>query len=489
MNILTFLILGILTSLLFPPYFFLPLGFIIFPFFCLYIQNNIHKLTIKKLFLFSFSFGFGFFITLLFWIKNPFFMFDETRNYFYTAILLIIVLSLIFSFIFTFCITFNKILPIYILIPIIFIITEFIISIFIYGFPWISFSLIVSSNDFINAFYTQYGSFIVSYIVLQIFCLPALFLEQSISKRVLINFLLIIISPLIISSFINILIKNSNHIEKETVNLEIFQLNLENNFTNDYLQNTINIIKKSINNSKANILIFGENNYPYLIRDLNVDLIRNEIKDDQTVIIGGTRVENNKYFNSLFNITSTNVSYFDKKILVPFGEFLPFRKFLNFIEKISGPNDYTKGAQDRLIKLKNNFSYIPVICYEIIFYWLLVDKNNTKSNMIINITNDIWFGKLLGPYQHFYLTKIRAAEFNKPIIRVSNTGISAIINEEGKILSFIRLNDTKSLKFEIEYMKNSSLNEIHRFLKIYLLIILIILFLLNLKKFYEHKKF
>ena len=104
---------------------------------------------------------------------------------------------------------------------------------------------------------------------------------------------------------------------------------------------------------------------------------------------------------------------------------------------------------------------------------------------MVNITNDIWFGDYLGPYQHFYHAKIRAAEFNKPIIRVSNNGISAIIDNKGKILSKILLNEQSSINTIFQSSKNESLYKIHIILNIYLIVILIFLILFNIKKNYE----
>ena len=189
------------------------------------------------------------------------------------------------------------------------------------------------------------------------------------------------------------------------------------------------------------------------------------------MIIGATRFENNKYYNSLISITSSKVNYFDKKILVPFGEFLPFRDSLNFLERIAGPNNFSNGNDQRLIYLPNNISFIPVICYEIVFYWKLLNKSNYKSNFIINITNDFWFGKYIGPYQHFYLTKIRAAEFNKPIIRVSNNGISAVIDNDGSIIKSTKLNNFEKFKHKLFLKENINFVKLHLILKIYFLII------------------
>ena len=171
-----------------------------------------------------------------------------------------------------------------------------------------------------------------------------------------------------------------------------------------------------------------------------------------------------------------------KKILVPFGEFLPLRDSLNFLERIVGPNNYSSGNEQRLINLPNNISFIPVICYEIVFYWKLLNKLNYNSNFIINITNDFWFGKYIGPYQHFYLTKIRAAEFNKPIIRVSNNGISAVINNKGRIMKNTELNNTEKFKYKLYLQENINFVNLHLILKIYFLIIFLLFTLYYLSK-------
>ena len=80
-------------------------------------------------------------------------------------------------------------------------------------------------------------------------------------------------------------------------------------------------IIKHIDESTADLLIFGENNFPYLLDNLDLKIIKDALKENQTLIIGATRYENNKYYNSLVNINLVNVTYFDKKILVPFGSF------------------------------------------------------------------------------------------------------------------------------------------------------------------------
>ncbi len=482
MNIAIFFFLGFLTSLLFPPYFFLPLGFLIFPIICFFIEKNKNILKLKNLFQISFSFAFAFFLSFLSWIKNPFYIFEETKNLFFISILLIILLALIFCLVFTLIFKFNKIIPIIFLIPLIFITFEYIVSIILSGFPWITFSIIFSNIGIFSFVIKNFGTLISSYIIIQVFCLPYFLLMQQPYKIKNLYHWIIIILPLLLALSINFTTYDNKKNMYTKISLEIFQLNNSVITTQEDLKKRLNIIIDYVSNSNADVLIFGENNYPYLIKDDELKFIQNYLKKNQTLIIGGTRIEDRNYYNSLLNIKKDSIFSFDKKILVPFGEFLPLRKYLYFFEPISGQNDYKKGKQDRLINFDKNISYIPVICYEMIFYWKLINNLNQDAEFVVNITNDIWFGKLLGPYQHFYLTKIRAAEFNKPIIRVSNNGISGIINENGKVLINTELNKKQVIQYTLNLRENINFYKSHFYLKLYFFVLCFLLIIINVKK-------
>tara|TARA_Y100001936_G_scaffold252858_1_gene314521 strand:- start:2945 stop:3796 length:852 start_codon:yes stop_codon:yes gene_type:complete len=273
----------------------------------------------------------------------------------------------------------------------------------------------------------------------------------------------------------------------EKLNIDIIQLNnpiiSEKNHNSSQIAD---VIKNHILSSQADIIVFAENNYPFVIEDLNQLKINNFVKKGQTVIIGGTRKENNEYFNSFILGNSSTLEYFDKKILVPFGEFIPLREYLSIFEFIAGTNDYSIGTKDRLIKFNDNYTIIPVICYEIIFFWKLINDINLNADFIINITNDSWFGNYVGPYQHFYLAKLRAAEFNKPLIRASNNGISAIIDQNGKVLKSTSLNKKQILSYKLQYYKSSNMIKIHKYFN--LLLIVLILFFVYLI-FIKNEKF
>ena len=124
-----------------------------------------------------------------------------------------------------------------------------------------------------------------------------------------------------------------------------------------------------------------------------------------------------------------------KQKLVPFGEFLPFEKFLNNfgIKKITeGYGSFLKGKKQNNIKI-NNMNILPLICYEIIFTEL-IQKSEVSTNLLVNISEDGWFGRSIGPHQHFTKSIFRAIEQNSFLIRSANKGISAIINNKGEIV-------------------------------------------------------
>ncbi len=486
MNIIIFTILGFCTSLLFPPYFIYPLGFVIFPYLCIFIENNKSKLNKKSLFLYSFVFGIGFFTSLLFWITNPFLIFEETSNYFFLSFVLVILITIIFSLIFTLITTYIKYLPIIITIPLIFICTEIVVSNFIYGFPWITFTLITSNNLLFLLIIKHFGTLVTSFLTLFLFCIPYL-MFYKIKNKIKIYFMVLFITPLIVVFLIQkILDQNIQNDIKET-DIEIFQINQKAILNYEEQEKEFQKITKLISKSNSEILIFAENNLPFKFND-KVKIIQKLLKTNQTVIIGATTVRDNNFYNSLININKLDIKYYDKKILVPFGEFLPFRNFLKFFEPISGSNDYSEGAQIRKIQINKNFNYIPVICYEIIFYWKLIHDYNSNIDLIINITNDLWFGKYLGPYQHLYLSKLRASEFNKTLVRVSNNGISAIINQNGAINHKTELFKEINLKKSIKIKNHYNFYKFHIFLKYYFIIVFVILIIFNLKLLYGDRK-
>ena len=118
-------------------------------------------------------------------------------------------------------------------------------------------------------------------------------------------------------------------------------------------------------------------------------------------------------------------------------EYIPFESFLRgLISFFDMPmSNITQGDAPKQMNVGyGNFS--PLVCFDIVF-GDMVRKDVKSSNYIINVSNDTWFGNSFGPYQHLEISRIRSVENNIPIIRATNDGISALIDNKGTIVDYM----------------------------------------------------
>ncbi len=132
--------------------------------------------------------------------------------------------------------------------------------------------------------------------------------------------------------------------------------------------------------------------------------------------------------------------FYDKIMLVPFGEYVPLAGLLPFVDRmVPGEGEFARGTWGGPFKTP-----VPsgaLICYEISIPSLGRREVRDGSLMLINVTNDAWFGRSWGPYQHLAVSAVRAMENRVPILRAANTGISAIIDSSGRIVKSIPLEE------------------------------------------------
>ncbi|MFM8747266.1 MAG: apolipoprotein N-acyltransferase [Aestuariivirga sp.] len=137
----------------------------------------------------------------------------------------------------------------------------------------------------------------------------------------------------------------------------------------------------------------------------------------------------------VFDGTAEPVARYDKWRLVPGGEFLPLGWLLEpmgFRRVVETPGSFTAGPGPRTLKLPGGLTVAPLVCYEVIFPHRLLDPA-ARPQAIVNVTNDGWFGRSIGPYQHLAQTRLRAIEQGLPVLRAANTGVSAVIDSHGRI--------------------------------------------------------
>lgn len=144
-----------------------------------------------------------------------------------------------------------------------------------------------------------------------------------------------------------------------------------------------------------------------------------------------------KYYNRAYLLSPCrgDIQYYDKVHLVPFGEYVPFKTILGFINRlVPAAGDFESGGRNRILS-SDGLDIGVLICFEAIFPNLARLYSQAGANILINLTNDAWFGKTGAPYQHLSMAVFRAVENRIPLIRAANTGISAIIQWDGKIVA------------------------------------------------------
>jgi apolipoprotein N-acyltransferase len=172
-------------------------------------------------------------------------------------------------------------------------------------------------------------------------------------------------------------------------------------------------------------------------------------------MVGGTT----RYLNSAFLIAPDGdiLARSDKMHLVPFGEYVPLAKLLPFVSKlVAGIGDFSPGSE--LTPLDIGKGKIGVlVCFEGIFPELSRAYVRAGSRLLVNITNDAWFGRSSAPYQHLSMTVFRAVENRVPLIRAANTGITAIIDSRGHIRAMTQIFKETSLTGEVKLGTGGSL--------------------------------
>ena len=456
--------LGVLTSLSLPPFNYIIINFLTFSFFYIFlIKKSENYKNKKEFFLYGWLFGFGYFVSNIYWISISL-TFDKNFNFLIPFAIILVpgFIALFYAFVAYLFIILKpkKNLSSFFLFSLIFGIIEFLRGSIFTGFPWNLIAYSFSNQLEILNITSIIGTYSFNLFCISLFTSPSLFILRENKKdiSVCVALLITMISFYIFGSQN---LANLNKIKEQKLDFKIRIIS--SNINIDRFYNNVNPISAieeliKISSPQKNekiIFIWPEGIIPGISKDQLKNykwLFKNKFSENHLLAIGINSKENEnsyvKYYNSLsiFDHNLNIMNTYNKINLVPFGEFLPFEKILNSIGLKTITNNYqsySKGEKRDIIDLNyNNFSLkiLPLICYEIIYSGKIFNTNN--FDFIINISEDGWFGKSIGPDQHFTHSIYRAIESGKYVLRSANNGISAIINPLGVIEQKLDINET-----------------------------------------------
>jgi len=368
-------------------------------------------------------------------------------------ILLVVILTLIFTsplLILKSALSFTKINNNFfsvLFISSIFAISEFSRYFFLNGVPWL-----IPGNIFLDTISQNiYPIFGVTAASFFIYFICALFIVYSNNKISYVSAAILIISLLPFTPA---------HEIKDGIKVSIVQpasdpfLKYEDNYylkIEDNLNKLIDTVSKD-----SELVVLPEAELPYSQNSIRfTDFIKNT-EISEKIILGVWKYDDAKLYNAIYS-PRYNEAY--KKIhLVPFGEYIPFieglRGIINFFDLPMSNVSHGSQLQEN-IRILDNIPISSPICFDIAFP-NTVRKMNKSSLLMINVSNDTWFGNSIGPYHHLSIARVRSIENNRYTIRATNDGISAIISNKGTIVTLLDKGKSGILEGNVKLIKNST---------------------------------
>ncbi|MEW6108633.1 MAG: apolipoprotein N-acyltransferase [Nitrospirota bacterium] len=415
----------------------------------------------KQAFISGMVLGITYFFGTLYWIYHSINHYGGVP--FFTSILIVLLLCLylsiypaVFSYLFSSMIKKTK-LPALLIAPLLWVVLEFIRSYALSGFPWSSigysqykFLSMIQISDITGVYGISFLVLSVNGAVVDLFLLKKRLNEMPLFP---LSYTVVGFSSLLLLFLLTFgygIWRTGQDRPGKIIQASVIQGNIEQDkkwepaFQEEVI-NTYFELSTEVLRSNPDLIVWPETSVPFFFGSdvQNTEkLLEFQENTGAYLLFGSILVKEQTKEKSLMTNSAVlldkegKTSYkYDKIHLVPFGEYVPLRNILFFIDKlVIGIGDYIPGTQ--YLKAETEFGrFGTLICYEIIFPGMVRKFYTDGGDFILTITNDAWFGMTSGPYQHFSMAVFRAIENRKPVIRAANTGISGFIDSNGRIRS------------------------------------------------------
>lgn len=322
------------------------------------------------------------------------------------------------------------------------------------GFPWNSFGYGIAGTEVLSQSASLVGLYGLTFLTVAIASAPALLADvRPLAQRIkgVISAVLILCAMAVYGAFrLSQPLPPATDLDIRIVQPSVAQTDKWRPELRDEIFQTLLDMSEAPLGGDARVgqkrlVVWPESAVPFLLTQEPGALFRigKALGNTAELVTGAVRSEpgevGTSYYNSVYVLGSDGTvrGIYDKVRLVPFGEYVPFKPLLEAlgITNLAGPLEgFEAGYQARVLSTSESFSFLPMICYEAIFPGFSEAAGDAPS-FLLNVTNDAWFGKTPGPYQHFSQARLRAIETGLPLIRAANTGISAIIDGRGSVVA------------------------------------------------------
>ena len=331
--------------------------------------------------------------------------------------------------------------------PLLWVLLERLRGVLLGGFPWLS----LSHGQYLNIPLLQWASLagegIISGIIILVnFIIASIFLSGG-KKRI---FLAVILFFIILFVHVGgkILLKREAD-KQETLRVAVIQPNIIEKWDRDSMEENFNILMGLSYESlkdRPQFIIWPESSFSSdLEKDrLHLEQLKGFAREHNLYLLVGAIKEaaQGEFYNRAVLISpGDEISSYDKVRLVPFGEYVPLGEKLprweRWVEDIAGYRfSFVPGKEQNILSIDST-PFGVLICFEDIFPGLSRRFKEKGARLLINITDDHWFGRGPAPYQHLAASVLRAVENRLPVVRSANTGISAFIDSSGRIINMV----------------------------------------------------
>ena len=469
-EIVFLIILGAASSLSLPPYNYLIINFFTFSAFFIFLFKKSKITQSKKYFFFyGWLFGFGYFLSSLYWISIAL-IFDQNFKFLIPITIILIPSFLgIFYGLVTFCFIISKskkIVSSFLVFSLFFGVLEFIRGSILTGFPWNLIAYSFVNHLEILSITSLIGTYGFNLFCISLFASPAIFILRETRKDIGVCVVFLIL-PLLFYLYGSSYKETFNSSDVTNYDYKVRVIGSNISLDRFYLNiDPVSVINELIEISEPEkddktIFIWPEGILPDVSQEELVEfkwLFEDVFTKNHLLFIGINSQKTNKekinYFNSLsiYGHDLEILDFYNKINLVPFGEFLPFENILKKFGLSAITNNYqsfSKGQDREIIEIKrDDFSLkiLPLICYEIIYSGKIFQ--NQSFDLMVNISEDGWFGRSIGPKQHFAHSIFRSVESGKYLLRSANNGIAAIVNPLGIVEQKVEYGDSGYIDFK-----------------------------------------